>query len=548
VLYADEAKKESFTSRRHAPVDACDLARGPVKLARARDAFLQSSRPMILLPVIERELRVTARTRRTYRNRFLAGLGMIAVLLWVLWESRGASQAQLGNETFEFITMAALILALLAGFFHTADCISEERRDGTLGLLYLTDLRSIHVIFGKLFAQSIPAFFALATIVPILAVPFLLGGITPAELQRVSLVLLNALWLSLASGVLASTLVKDDRAALVITLVLVLLPSVLGPLFGESQLGVFWVLDGATRDRDYLGGRRADFWMGMIGQFVVPCCYVALAATRARMIWREKPPTAAGAKRHARWREWLGGTAAQRKEWRAGMLEQNPALWLACRRRERTAILWTILGIGGVWLTWIWFEQRRIDEIGLVASLVFHWALKITFAFAACRAFSEEARSGAFELLFTTDLTTGQLIRGHVDGLTRSFGPAVALVVMFDALFLTFGRADALSGLRSFMWGRIGILLLDLVTIALYGIWTGYKLQRSGKAAVRALLFVVVLPNLAWVILLTGRSQYGLVFLTWFIMDAILIGIAQHNLNALRQRAAERFSASSVRE
>lgn len=503
---------------------------------------------MILLPVIERELRVTARARRTYRNRFLAGLGMIAVLLWILWDSRGASQSQLGNDTFESITMAALILALLAGFFHTADCISEERRDGTLGLLYLTDLRSIHIVFGKLFAQSIPAFFALVTIVPILAVPFLLGGITPGELQRVALILLNALWLSLASGVLASTLVKDDRAALVITFVLTLLPSVVGPLIDNPQLGVFWIWDDATRDRDYLGGRKADFWAGMIGQFVVPCCYVAFAAARARMIWREKPPSAAAANRRARWREWMGGTAAQRKDWRISMLEENPALWLASRRRERTALLWAVLGIGGVWLAWIWFEHRRINEIGLVASLIFHWVLKITFAFAACRAFSEEARSGAFELLFTTDLTTGRLIRGHLAGLARSFGPAVAIVIMFDALFLTFGRADGLSGLRTFLWGRAGVLLMDVATIALYGMWTGYKLQRSGKAAVRALLFVVVLPNLAWVFLLTGRSQFEIVFLTWFIMDAIMVGIALHNLNALRQRAAERFSASSAPE
>ena len=38
------------------------------------------------------------------------------------------------------------------------------------------------------------------------------------------------------------------------------------------------------------------------------------------------------------------------------------------------------------------------------------------------------------------------------------------------------------------MWGRAGILLLDLVTIALGGIWLGFKLQRSGKAAIRILL------------------------------------------------------------
>ena len=500
---------------------------------------------MILLPVIERELRVTARARATYRNRFLAALGMTGVLLWILYDSRGATQAQLGNDTFEFITVTALILSLMAGFFHTADCISEERREGTLGLLYLTDLQSVHVVFGKLFAQSIPALFALATIIPILAVPFLLGGITPGELQRMALVLLNALWLSLAAGLLASSLVKDDRASLLLTFALIILP-----WFFDSKLNAFWIWDRTVRDAAYAGPRVTDFWTGMAMQFFVPCLYIALAGVRSRMIWREKPPTAAGAKRRARWREWASGNAAQRKEWRQSMLAENPALWLACRRRERTALLWAVLGIGLIWLTFIWFQERRIEQlIGLLASIVFHWILKITFAFAACRALSDESRNGAFELLFTTDLAPGRLVRGHLAGLARSFGPAVALIVIFDILFSTFARADGLfsTGMRPFMWGRSGVLLLDLATIALGGIWLGFKLQRSGKAAIRILLLVIIVPNLAWIFLFTGRGDFTLVFAAWIIMDIGLLALAIHNLKTLRVRAAERFVPSSAR-
>jgi hypothetical protein len=37
------------------------------------------------------------------------------------------------------------------------------------------------------------------------------------------------------------------------------------------------------------------------------------------------------------------------------------------------------------------------------------------------------------------------------------------------------------------------------------------------------------------------------VIFTWVIMDAALIGLALHNLKRLRERAAERFAASSVR-
>src|SRR6185503_1333561 len=104
---------------------------------------------MILLPVIERELLVAARRKQTYRNRFLAALGIIGVLLWVVYQYRWQPQSAMGSEIFDYITMMALIVSLLAGLFHTADSISEERREGTLGLLYLTDLKSLHVVFGK---------------------------------------------------------------------------------------------------------------------------------------------------------------------------------------------------------------------------------------------------------------------------------------------------------------------------------------------------------------------------------------------------------------
>jgi ABC-type transport system involved in cytochrome c biogenesis permease component len=172
---------------------------------------------MILLPVIERELRVAARSRQTYRNRFIAALSVFGILAWVVETNLTLPQSALGNEIFSYITHISLCIALLAGFFFTADCISEERREGTLGLLFLTDLRSGHIIFGKLAAHSIPAIFALGTTVPILGIPFLLGGISPGELERAIVILLGGLWLSLASGLMASSLVKDDRAALLIT-------------------------------------------------------------------------------------------------------------------------------------------------------------------------------------------------------------------------------------------------------------------------------------------------------------------------------------------
>jgi hypothetical protein len=61
----------------------------------------------------------------------------------------------------------------------TADCISSEKREGTLGLLFLTDLKGYSVILGKMLATSLNSFYALTAIFPVLAIPLLLGGIPP---------------------------------------------------------------------------------------------------------------------------------------------------------------------------------------------------------------------------------------------------------------------------------------------------------------------------------------------------------------------------------
>ena len=50
-----------------------------------------------------------------------------------------------------------------AGLLGTADCVSSEKRDGTLGLLFLTDLKGYDVICGKLAANSVSVLYGLCS-------------------------------------------------------------------------------------------------------------------------------------------------------------------------------------------------------------------------------------------------------------------------------------------------------------------------------------------------------------------------------------------------
>src|SRR5437868_5783489 len=98
---------------------------------------------MILLPIVDRELRVAARRRGIYLLRLFAALAVVSVsALIVLRPQPGLLAVQAGPQLFNSISVLAFGFSLISGVFVTADSVSEERREGTLGLLFLTDLRA----------------------------------------------------------------------------------------------------------------------------------------------------------------------------------------------------------------------------------------------------------------------------------------------------------------------------------------------------------------------------------------------------------------------
>ena len=140
---------------------------------------------MTFLPIVERELRVTSRLSATYRVRMftpivVAVLGFIRLVL----TPRPGPLALMGPAMFHTLSSLALAFCVLEGVRKTADCVSGEKREGTLGLLFLTDLKGYDVILGKLAAASLTSLYALFAILPILAWSLFLGGVTFGEVWR----------------------------------------------------------------------------------------------------------------------------------------------------------------------------------------------------------------------------------------------------------------------------------------------------------------------------------------------------------------------------
>jgi len=125
---------------------------------------------MTLLPIVERELRVASRRASTYWLRFFAALVILAVWLVLLVGTRPMSPAQLSQHIVTMLGSLTLGFCMLAGVFLTSDSVSSEKRHGTLGLLFLTDLRGFDIVLGKLVANSMHAFFGLLAAMPVLGV------------------------------------------------------------------------------------------------------------------------------------------------------------------------------------------------------------------------------------------------------------------------------------------------------------------------------------------------------------------------------------------
>ena len=110
---------------------------------------------MNVLPVITRELCAQARQPFTY---WLRALGVMALLAGgAFFVSDNHYEANLGGSLFGLMHLLAYGTLWILVPLGAADCISRERREGTLGLLFLTPLKPPHIVIAKGIAHGLRA-------------------------------------------------------------------------------------------------------------------------------------------------------------------------------------------------------------------------------------------------------------------------------------------------------------------------------------------------------------------------------------------------------
>src|SRR5215212_3850174 len=177
---------------------------------------------MRFLTVAERELRAAARRKATHRVRWLTALIFFGVLVWLLGLMDGFTRRGAAVNVFQAYSVLCFFYCIVIGTAVTADGLSAERREGTLGLLFLTNLNSAEIVAGKFCSMALTAVYGLAAILPMLALPMLMGGITLAYFWKTVLALVVTTFFSLSAGFVASVICRRQFLAIATALGLAL--------------------------------------------------------------------------------------------------------------------------------------------------------------------------------------------------------------------------------------------------------------------------------------------------------------------------------------
>jgi hypothetical protein len=470
------------------------------------------------LPIVERELRTAARKPSTFWLRVAAasiGL-MIGTGFLFLRSLGGMNSSMLGQVVFGILTWAALLAALAGGLFLTSDCLSEEKREGTLGFLFLTDLKGYDVVGGKLLASSLRAFYALLSLLPILAITVLMGGVTGEQFWKTALALVNALLFSLAIGMLVSAFSRDSQKALSATLLLLLLfnlgaPLIDGLVAGLNKRGFIAQLSLASPGYLFTqaAGWSSVYWYGLIVNQALIWFAFLLTSVFLPRTWQEKAakvPLATMGWTFA----WKYGSSRRRFKLREKWLSRDPIVWLACRERWQAIGIWTIailVLIGFIALLFV-NTQRGAWFLWMYLGSLYTFIFYLWTASQSTRFLFEARRSGLMELLLATPVGEKQMAQGHWRAFIRMFGfPLIILMGVhiagsglsqhsFAAMIRSSGGGEGAQVILTLLsvFGNAMSAFGNIVAICWFGMWMGMTSRSANLATLKTIVFVQILP------------------------------------------------------
>jgi ABC-type transport system involved in cytochrome c biogenesis permease component len=364
------------------------------------------------LPLVGRELRAESRRAINYGLRVLTAAVVVSVFA-CFTAATELDTSHLGAALFEVLRQTLLLAMWIIVPMMTADCISREKREGTLGLLFLTPLTVLDVMMGKAAIHVLRAATLLLASVPVLVLPFVLGGVVWQQALLAIAQIGNALLLGIAAGLYASA--KGGSAIQVMVM-------------AEGYALCLAVVSLVVQ---FLAGAvpAASLW-GMFSQVGCSVCFtvtvfVMVIGASVRVL-RETWDQDSAAPEQPKWVVLFSGSEFWQTifHWeRSRTLDRNPIAWL--QEYSWTARLtkwgWCLAVFAAEYFMMFVFPGWQ-PQLTAVVSL--------GVAFSATGSFRRERQSGLLEILLVTPLTVRQLMVGRLWGIFSHFCPALAVLAV----------------------------------------------------------------------------------------------------------------------
>ncbi len=447
-----------------------------------------------VLPVVQRELRVGARNPSLYARRLRWGVLQAIVGCSVLLSSGGGFRRSSAEWFFGTLSHLALFLCLLEGIRKTSDAISVEKREGTLGFLFLSNLTGLDVVLGKFASGLIRSLSVLLPFLPILSISLLVGGTTLGEFWRVSLALVLTLTVSLALCLFTSSVSRQNAivGAFFAVGLLCVLPWFATLASGPIRLlALLSPLDALRAAEDQRFTRSPNtFWIALAFLLATAVFSLALASFLTPRIWQEQPA------RHGRRERRL---VTRRAKDRA-LLDRNPILWLNFDSRSRRLfstiaillllsglipLVFVILQFGDSSVPWLIFPGTAGTILTL---LIWFWT-----ALRATSAFAESKQNGSLELLLTTPLTVDSILKGQWLALWKTIEVPIycGAVLLLASIF----GAGSDSILHAVFSGKFLVeAVFEIAVLGAVGMWMGLAAKTRAAAVVYTILLAGLVP------------------------------------------------------
>jgi len=513
---------------------------------------------MQLNPILVREVRARWRGATAFKILFGYAALFAAAVGWLyasyVLNSPGMTNGAIGAKRFAsvghdlFTALSAMQVGawtLLAPAL-TATAIAGEREEGMLDLLHLAPLSPARIVLGKLLSTLWFCGLLMLAPLPVIALSFLMGGVSPAEFGAVLLLQVGTATSGAALGLCCSAWCRRSGAAIGLAFGLMLaflMASALAFVFALSPFkwwsGMF-VVAGlcnpiiavfAVTDQNFAGsmsGALPFFWtwpawiVCVLAQGVLCVGLLWSAARGVRKPLPETEPVADTKPTSAAPPTWIEVPFLARLRFSNPMLQREAQRRLRWRRPARKitrAIIFGVLALA-VFYRWMLFLATQSTQgraimfligasLGLLALITASSALGAT-------SFAREKETRTWQSLQLSFLTPREIISGKLwPVLLQGWALAalfwLALLPTVDSLV----RQGPFSQHVAFtQWLALGaIYALSVWCYTCWGMWVSWRCGRvwvAIAATIASLVFVLVFVPI-FLFLINPSASDGLI-------------------------------------